>query len=92
MEAAGWTALCFAQYSLGFRFGAVLIKIEIDASEAKHIYSSCRGPWFVSQHLHGGSPPSVTPVLGVLIPFSILHGYGMHVIHIYMKQNIHIHK
>ena len=69
MEAAGWTALCFAQYSLGFRFGAVLIKIEIDASEAKHIYSSCRGPWYVSQHLHGGSPPSVTPVLGVLIPF-----------------------
>lgn len=30
----------------------------------KNIYCSCGGPGLGSQHLHGGSEPSVTPVLG----------------------------
>ena len=34
----------------------------------KSIGCSSRGPEFNSQHPHGGSQPSVTPVLGDLMP------------------------
>lgn len=43
-------------------------------------YSS-RGSRFDSLHPHGGSQPSVIPVLGNVMPFSGLHGRCMNMVH-----------
>lgn len=41
---------------------------------------TCRGPKSDPQHTYGGSQPSVTPVLGALMPSSDLWIPGMHMV------------
>ena len=50
----------------------------IDSLVIKSIGCFPIGPGINSQHLHGGSQASVTPVLGNLMPSSDLHGHQAH--------------
>jgi hypothetical protein len=54
-----------------------------DGSEVKGTGHSSGGPWFHSQHPHGGSQPSVTSVPGDPSPFSR---------YTYIQTNTHMHK
>lgn len=62
----------------------------LDGSEVKTTCCSCRGPRFSSQHPHGGSKPSVTPVLQNLVPSSDLFKHQAGSWCIYTHVGIHI--
>jgi hypothetical protein len=51
-----------------------------DGSARKSVCCSSRRPRFNSQHPHGGSQPSVTPVLGGE-PTTFGHGWYMEMVH-----------
>ena len=66
----------------------------MDASVVRSTGWTFRGPGLDSQHPHGSSQLSVTPVSGDLMPSSVLLGdQALHMVHRHTcKQKAHIHK